>query len=152
MLFNFEVFVIFYFPFVRVSSVLAWRIPGTREPGGLPSLGSHKVRHDWSNLAAAAASFMVTKEDWHGLNLLQCAKTCFVISYMIYPAKCSMSSWTLHSATALSIYKYVIMLYLSLSLSLSLYIYIVLGPFGLQFSSSPTFMYWFSVWGQSISC
>ena len=28
------------------SSVLAWRIPGTREPGGLPSLGSHRVRHD----------------------------------------------------------------------------------------------------------
>ena len=37
------------------SSVLAWRIPGTGEPGGLPSLGSHRVRHDWSNLAAAAA-------------------------------------------------------------------------------------------------
>ena len=28
------------------SSVLAWRIPGTREPGGLPSLGSHRVGHD----------------------------------------------------------------------------------------------------------
>ena len=37
------------------SSVLAWKIPGSGEPGGLPSLGSHKVRHDWSNLAAAAA-------------------------------------------------------------------------------------------------
>ena len=37
------------------SSVLAWRIPGTGEPGGLPSLGSHRVRHDWSDLAAAAA-------------------------------------------------------------------------------------------------
>ena len=37
------------------SSVLAWRIPGTGEPGGLPSLGSHRVGHDWSNLAAAAA-------------------------------------------------------------------------------------------------
>ena len=39
------------------SSILAWRVPGTEEPGGLPSLGSHRVRHDWSNLAAAAASF-----------------------------------------------------------------------------------------------
>ena len=39
------------------SSVLAWRIPGTVEPGGLPSLGSHRVRHDWSDLAAAAAEF-----------------------------------------------------------------------------------------------
>ena len=36
------------------SSVLAWRIPGTGEPGGLPSMGSHRVGHDWSNLAAAA--------------------------------------------------------------------------------------------------
>ena len=38
------------------SSVLAWRIPGTGEPGGLPSLGSHRVGHDWSDLAAAAAA------------------------------------------------------------------------------------------------
>ena len=37
------------------SSVLAWRIPGTAVPGGLPSMGSHGVRHDWSNLVAAAA-------------------------------------------------------------------------------------------------
>ena len=37
------------------SSVLAWRIPGTGEPGGLPFMGSHRVGHDWSNLAAAAA-------------------------------------------------------------------------------------------------
>ena len=37
------------------SSVLVWRIPGTGEPGGLPSLGSHRVGHDWSDLAAAAA-------------------------------------------------------------------------------------------------
>ena len=36
------------------SSVLAWRIPGTGEPGGLLSLGSHSVGHDWSDLAAAA--------------------------------------------------------------------------------------------------
>ena len=38
------------------SGVLAWRIPGTGEPGGLPSLGSHRVGHDWSDLAAAAVS------------------------------------------------------------------------------------------------
>ena len=38
------------------SCVLAWRIPGTGEPGGLPSMGSHRVGHDWSNLAAAAAA------------------------------------------------------------------------------------------------
>ena len=38
------------------SSVLAWRIPGMGEPGRLPSMGSHRVRHDWSDLAAAAAT------------------------------------------------------------------------------------------------
>ena len=38
------------------SSVLAWRIPGTGEAGGLPSLGSHRVGHNWSNLAAAAVA------------------------------------------------------------------------------------------------
>ena len=40
---------------VTHSSVLAWRIPGTEEPGGLPSMGSHRVGHDWSDLAEAAA-------------------------------------------------------------------------------------------------
>ena len=38
------------------SSVLAWRIPGTVEPGGLLPMGSHRVGHDWSDLAAAAAT------------------------------------------------------------------------------------------------
>ena len=36
------------------SSVLAWRIPGTAEPGGLPPMELYRVRHDWSSLAAAA--------------------------------------------------------------------------------------------------
>ena len=38
------------------SSVLAWRIPGTAEPGGLPSMWSRRVGHNWSDLAAAAAA------------------------------------------------------------------------------------------------
>ena len=38
------------------SSVLAWRTPGTGEPGELPSMGLHRVGHDWSDLAAAAAA------------------------------------------------------------------------------------------------
>ena len=37
------------------SSVLAWRVPGMGEPVGLPCMGSHRVGHDWSDLAAAAA-------------------------------------------------------------------------------------------------
>ena len=41
------------------SSVLAWRIPGTGEPGGLPSMGLHRVGYDRSNAAAAAAAAAV---------------------------------------------------------------------------------------------
>ena len=55
------------------SSVLAWRIPGTAEPGRLLSMGSHRVGHDWSDLAAAAAAaaaaflfFKIKKEDAGG--------------------------------------------------------------------------------------
>ena len=40
------------------SSVLAWRIPGTGEPGGLPSIGSHRVGHKRSDLAAGPAAAM----------------------------------------------------------------------------------------------
>ena len=42
------------------SSVLAWRIPGMGERGGLPSMESHRVRHNWSDLAAAVS---------HGMNV-----------------------------------------------------------------------------------
>ena len=41
-----------------LSSVLAWRIPGTGEPGGLPSVGPHRVGHGCSDSAAAAASVL----------------------------------------------------------------------------------------------
>ena len=51
------------------SSVLAWRIPGTGEPGGLSSMGSHRVGHDWSDLAAAAASVVW----WVLVTLYHCA-------------------------------------------------------------------------------
>ena len=36
------------------TSILAWRIPGIGEPGGRPSMGSHRVGHDWRDLAGAA--------------------------------------------------------------------------------------------------
>ena len=42
------------------SSTLAWKIPWTEEPGGLQSMGSHRVGHDWSNLAAAVAAAAAT--------------------------------------------------------------------------------------------
>ena len=55
------------------SSVLAWRIPGTGEPGGLPSMGSHRVGHDRSDLAAAPPpvlpflthSYRLSPNSWH---------------------------------------------------------------------------------------
>ena len=48
------------------SSTLAWKIPGTEETGGLPSMGSHRVRHDWRDLAAAAGlEQMVYVVPWH---------------------------------------------------------------------------------------
>ena len=43
------------------SSILAWRIPGTEEPSGLPSMVSHRVGYDWSDLAAVADSFLDNK-------------------------------------------------------------------------------------------
>ena len=43
------------------SSVLAWRIQGMKEPGGLLCMGSHRVGHDWSDLAAAAAADSIFK-------------------------------------------------------------------------------------------
>ena len=48
------------------SSVLAWRIPGTEEPGVLLSVGSHRVRHGWSNLAAANSLFKAGPLLWDG--------------------------------------------------------------------------------------
>ena len=51
------------------SSVLAWRIPGTGEPGGLLPMRSHRVGHDWSDLAAAAATNTKISKDYQALIL-----------------------------------------------------------------------------------
>ena len=83
-------------------SVLAWRIPGTGEPGELPSMGSHRVRHDWSDLAAAAACLIDKllsstnyNRTWHGnMNVI-----CSASSNVIHPIRenktscLSMNSW-----------------------------------------------------------
>ena len=54
------------------SSALAWRIPGTEEPSGLPSMGSHRVGHDWRDLAvAAAADLTLPLEVWSTHQQLQ---------------------------------------------------------------------------------
>ena len=48
------------------SGVLAWRIPGTGEPGGLPSMGLHRVGHNWSDLAAAVVISEEREEEKEG--------------------------------------------------------------------------------------
>ena len=77
------------------SSVLAWRVPGTAEPGGLPSMGSHRVGHDWSDLALLC-------------NKLSSLKT-FIISQLprlrnlttTYLGPCSGLIWALESSCEL---------------------------------------------------
>ena len=66
------------------SSVLAWRILGMAEPGGLPTTGSHRVGHDRSDLAAAAAARGILQQSLEGAyqrkvpsrgNQMLCSKT-----------------------------------------------------------------------------
>ena len=66
------------------SSVLAWRIPAMGEPGGLPSMGSHRVGRDWSDLAAAAAKQSLAQE-WYYHDWLQDALG--ICSMANYPNK-----------------------------------------------------------------
>ena len=75
------------------SSVLAWRIPGTAEPGGLPSMGSHRVRHDWSDLAAAYYGIRLNK-------LFHLTNTVFVLKMRKYNFYSSKSCfWRLNATT-----------------------------------------------------
>ena len=58
---------------MATHSVLAWRIPGTGKPGGLPSLGSHRVERNWSNLASAPSSlYLVLKLEINITFLIYC--------------------------------------------------------------------------------
>ena len=70
------------------SSVLAWRIPGMGEPGGLPSMGSHRVGHDWSNLAAATNVEMFVLQFFAGRIDLSCyTGNCSLVSVSTVPLK-----------------------------------------------------------------
>ena len=68
------------------SSVLAWRIPGKVEPDGLPSLGSHRVGHDWSDLAAAAAMrwFLMALKPWTDFTDTQVRRIFYYMTYNIF--------------------------------------------------------------------
>ena len=65
-------------------SVLAWRIPGTGEPGGLPFMGSNIVGHDWNDLAVAVASVHIlvlqSISCMNLVKLVEISKPVFVIS------------------------------------------------------------------------
>ena len=61
----------------RFLPVLVWRIPGAGEPGGPPSTGSHRIGHDWSDLAAAAAVhilfiFQAKNSSHYNLKIILC--------------------------------------------------------------------------------
>jgi len=67
------------------SSVLAWRIPGTGEPGGLPSMGSHRVGHDWNDLAAAAYSdILITNFSYNFEYYIYCIMLLYKLLYNSY--------------------------------------------------------------------
>ena len=81
------------------SSVLAWRIPGMGEPGVLPSLGSHRVGHDWSDLAAAAYWIKL----YHAI-LSTCCILITCISIFIHLFKIYDLNFCLHSLILLKSY------------------------------------------------
>ena len=66
------------------SSVLAWRVPGKGEPGGLPSMGLHRVGHDWSDLAASKVTIHSLDVLFPNLEPVHCSMSgsncCFSIS------------------------------------------------------------------------
>ena len=76
------------------SSVLAWRMLGTGEPGGLPSMGLHRVRHDWSDLAAEWSSgfpyFLQCKSEFGNKEFMIWAtvssRSCFCWLYRASPS------------------------------------------------------------------
>ena len=80
------------------SSVLAWRIPGTGEPGGLPSMGSHRVGHEWSDLAAAAAAYQKQHPKTRVLSHLFKTIQCLVFwgVTMLYNVRCLQKLLYLH--------------------------------------------------------
>ena len=74
------------------SSVLAWRIPGTGEPGGLLSMGSHRVGHDWSDLAAWMDNSSSNSKSNKILKMF-----CFSISYYTPWKVCARISFIWHN-------------------------------------------------------
>ena len=89
------------------SSILAWRIPGREKPSGLPSMGQHRVRHDRSNLAAAAAEYIMRNARLDGaqagikiaernINNLRHASVAPSCPTLCDPMECNMSGFPVH--------------------------------------------------------
>ena len=79
------------------SSVLAWRIPETGEPGGLPSMGSHGVGHDWSDLAATAV--------FHYICVFVCVYVCvctYTCAWVLSCVQLFVTPWTVAYQAPLS--------------------------------------------------
>ena len=91
------------------SSTHAWKIPWTGEPGGLPSMGLHRVRHDWSDLAAAAV-------------VLQCC-----VSFLLYSSQSATCIHIPHSFTFIQLITYISSIQFSFSVMSN-----SLWPHGLQ--------------------
>ena len=96
------------------SIALVWRIPGTAESGGLPSMGSHRVGHDWSDLAAAARVYQFLL-DWistflfemlwaYSLENTHCVHSVHRVFWprAVYHAEPTMLTVTLYSAAILN--------------------------------------------------
>ena len=67
-----------------LSSIFSWKIPGTEEPGGLLSIGLHRVGHDWSGLAAAAATYF-NSSCFSGQNSLATVRVIIALKYLAAP-------------------------------------------------------------------
>ena len=77
------------------SSVLAWRIPKTGVPGGLPSMGLHRVGHDWRDLAAASLSSIFPPPT----------------TYLWQPPNCSLFFWIPHESEIIQCFSYSVWLF-----------------------------------------
>ena len=71
------------------SSILAWRISWTEKPGGLPSMGSHRVGHDWSDLGAEWLTHTLNKQRYNRIRV--------TTRRWIWLLKCRNSSWNLRN-------------------------------------------------------
>ena len=91
------------------SSVLTWRIPGTGEPGGLPFMGSHRVRHDGSDLAAAAVHIIPVLHNFPDdcSAYVRVHAQCSVVSDSLLRMNCNPPGSSVHSSFQAGILEWV---------------------------------------------